>query len=171
MNWEVIGALGEWAGAIVVVITLFFLSRQIAQQSKALDRSNDFASTNSVHNTNALFASFFEKLADNAELASIYHRALNGDELTPVESVRFKALINVFFAFLEDIHIQIGFKVGFDEFIEYERDELFAHALPYWNRLLSTKYGEEWWQDEAPYLYSNEFYTAICEARAKHGSV
>ena len=29
MNWEVIGALGEWAGALVVAVTLIFLVRQI----------------------------------------------------------------------------------------------------------------------------------------------
>ena len=29
MNWEVIGALGEWAGALVVAVTLIFLARQI----------------------------------------------------------------------------------------------------------------------------------------------
>lgn len=29
MNWEIVGALGEWAGAMVVAITLIFLARQI----------------------------------------------------------------------------------------------------------------------------------------------
>ena len=31
MNWEVIGATGEWAGAIAVVITLAYLAKQIKQ--------------------------------------------------------------------------------------------------------------------------------------------
>ena len=35
MNWEAVGALGEILGAIVVVGTLLYLSRQIAQQSVA----------------------------------------------------------------------------------------------------------------------------------------
>ena len=29
MNWEMIGATGEWAGALAVVVTLFYLARQI----------------------------------------------------------------------------------------------------------------------------------------------
>ena len=29
MNWEMIGATGEWAGAFAVVVTLFYLARQI----------------------------------------------------------------------------------------------------------------------------------------------
>lgn len=35
MDWEVLGALGEWAGAIAVVATLFYLAKQI-RQSNAL---------------------------------------------------------------------------------------------------------------------------------------
>ncbi len=33
MNWEIIGSTGEWAGAIAVVVTLFYLARQIRQQN------------------------------------------------------------------------------------------------------------------------------------------
>ena len=33
MNWEAIGAIGEIAGAIAVVLTLFYLSRQIRHNS------------------------------------------------------------------------------------------------------------------------------------------
>ena len=38
MNWEIIGATGDWAGAFMVVITLFYLARQIRLNSKQLDR-------------------------------------------------------------------------------------------------------------------------------------
>ena len=34
MNWDAIGAFGEWAGAIVVIITLVYLARQIKQNSE-----------------------------------------------------------------------------------------------------------------------------------------
>ena len=38
MNWEIIGATGDWAGAFMVVITLFYLARQIRLNAKQLDR-------------------------------------------------------------------------------------------------------------------------------------
>ena len=38
MNWEIIGATGDWAGAFMVVITLFYLARQIKLNAKQLDR-------------------------------------------------------------------------------------------------------------------------------------
>ena len=38
MNWEIIGATGDWAGAFMVVVTLFYLARQIKLNAKQLDR-------------------------------------------------------------------------------------------------------------------------------------
>jgi hypothetical protein len=34
MNWDAVGAIGEWAGAIVVVATLFYLATQVKQSQK-----------------------------------------------------------------------------------------------------------------------------------------
>ena len=34
MNWEIVGATGEWAGAAVVVATLFYLAKQVALSNK-----------------------------------------------------------------------------------------------------------------------------------------
>ena len=34
MNWEFIGATGEWGGALAVMATLFYLGRQIHQQNR-----------------------------------------------------------------------------------------------------------------------------------------
>ena len=39
MNWEAVGAIGEVSGAGAVVVTLFYLARQIRQNSDSLDRS------------------------------------------------------------------------------------------------------------------------------------
>jgi hypothetical protein len=39
MSWDAIGAMGEWAGAIVVVATLFYLAKQI-RQSNQMSRSS-----------------------------------------------------------------------------------------------------------------------------------
>jgi len=38
VNWEIIGATGDWAGAFMVVVTLFYLARQIKLNAKQLDR-------------------------------------------------------------------------------------------------------------------------------------
>ena len=39
MNWDIVASTGEWAGAIAVVATLFYLARQI-KQTNDISRSN-----------------------------------------------------------------------------------------------------------------------------------
>ena len=39
MNWDAIGAMGEWAGAIGVIATLVYLAGQLKQNTKALHAS------------------------------------------------------------------------------------------------------------------------------------
>ena len=41
MNWEMIGATGEWAGALAVVITLVYLSSQIRQAKEATRQATE----------------------------------------------------------------------------------------------------------------------------------
>jgi len=41
MNWEMIGATGEWAGALAVVITLVYLSSQIRQAKDATRQATE----------------------------------------------------------------------------------------------------------------------------------
>lgn len=39
MNWEIVGSTGEWAGALAVVVTLFYLARQ-TKQTNAISKSS-----------------------------------------------------------------------------------------------------------------------------------
>ena len=43
MNWEALGAISELLGAIGVVVTLLYLSRQINRNSKQLEGSSTIA--------------------------------------------------------------------------------------------------------------------------------
>ena len=45
MNWDAIGAIGELAGALAVVLTLFYLARQI-KTSSDVSKAELFERTN-----------------------------------------------------------------------------------------------------------------------------
>ncbi|MCH7822420.1 MAG: hypothetical protein IIA07_10405 [Proteobacteria bacterium] len=165
MNWEAIAAIGEIAGAIAVVATLFYLALQIRQNSFSLDRANEYAQAESVHHINALYVQVFSALSENAELASIYQRALDGAELDATESIRFAAFVNTFMAWLEDLHSQQGHELGF---ATESIDSLLETTGPYVRRLLETKAGSSWWYREAIHLYSSEFITAINAVMKSH---
>ena len=76
MNWDALGAMGETFGAIAVVVTFFYLAKQIRQNSASLDRANDYAQAASVNDANSMYIQVFAPLAQNAELAHTYIRSL-----------------------------------------------------------------------------------------------
>jgi hypothetical protein len=154
MNWDAIGALGEIGGAIAVVATLFYLSRQISQNSKSLDRANDFAQASSVHDINSLYIQVFSSLAHDSELAGIYKKALDGEELDGVEAIRYSSFVNSYLAWLEDMYVQQGQKLGF---ATENLSSLYDTSRPYVRKIMLHSSSRDWWESEGVHLYSTEF--------------
>ena len=99
MNWEIVSATGEWAGAIAVVLTLFYLAKQIKQQ-------NEIARYNAYE---ALFQGFNQNnqlIGGDPQVAELVAKGLSSpDDLTEVEIVQFNAIIRTYFN-----HMQRAFK-------------------------------------------------------------
>ena len=89
MNWEIIGAVGELAGTVAVVVSLIYLGRQIglaAQQNQAAARYS-FLSTYSQLNMT---------IAQNEQSASILRRGMDGETLNPDEHMQFTVQVGSF---------------------------------------------------------------------------
>jgi hypothetical protein len=87
MNWEAIGAIGEVAGAIGVIVTLIYLSVQLRQNSRLLR-----ASSSSVINANVTSSSSL--MVQDPEVARIYWQGLaDRDALSESDRQRFDPLI------------------------------------------------------------------------------
>lgn len=90
MNWDAIGAIGEIAGAIGVIVTLLYLAIQLRQNTKA---SNAIAVQNSMENS----ARFSELISKDPELARTFYSGLSHpEELNAEELRRFVSILNVF---------------------------------------------------------------------------
>lgn len=159
MNWEATGAIGEILGAVAVIGTIFYLARQIRLNSAALDRANAYASASSVHDSNSLYVSIWQSVANDPELASIYFRAINGLPLDEVESVRFAMLVRSYFTWAEDLFFQQEADLGFA--IEGGTDLFFETVGPYMRKLLSNKAARDWWNTDAKHHFTPNFYKAI----------
>lgn len=90
MNWEAIGAIGEIAGAVGVIVTLLYLSVQIRQNTKESRLTAiQAASENS--------AQFTELLATHPDLGELFWKGLqHPDDLSPEDLRRFMMVLNVF---------------------------------------------------------------------------
>jgi hypothetical protein len=162
MNWEIVGSTGEWVGAFAVVVTLFYVAKQIRQNSASLDRANDYAHASSVHSLNSLYVQVFAPLSQNPELAGIYKKALEGSELNQIEAVQFGAFVNTFLGWLEDVYFQQRHELGFvSENLDTE-----SSTAPYVRSLLNTEAGLNWWNNEGAHLFTSEFIETVESMRS-----
>ncbi len=87
MNWDAIGAVGEWAGAISVFATLLYLAKQVQSQNKT-------ARYSAWQSLQSEFIRFNEKFVENPDVYWAFVKGLeNPDELTENESALFQATI------------------------------------------------------------------------------
>ena len=133
MNWDAIGAIGELAGALGVIVTLAYLARQMRVNTIALQNET------TRDGMQAVIDSYSTVIAD-AEVASIYLRGMEDfNALTEVEQIRFHyvccqrlhaASINLSFEQLG------GFKNG---------TELGASIKPWIARMMQHEGFRQWW--------------------------
>jgi hypothetical protein len=99
MNWEAIGAVGEVAGAVGVIITLAYLAVQIRNSSRATESQ--------VH---ASLASEMERLlvalSQNDPLVEVVTLAQRGEKLTEVQAIKLLSWFNGFLRVCESHIVQ-----------------------------------------------------------------
>ena len=90
MNWEAVGAIGEIAGALAVIITLVYLSAQVRQNTKASRLA-------AIQAANENSSRFSELIATDPELSELVWRGMREpDSLDEAETRRCVAAWNVF---------------------------------------------------------------------------
>lgn len=164
MSWDALGAAGEITGAIAVIATLFFLSKQIRINARELERANEYQSAISVMSNNTLYVQIWQPLMENADLAEIYLKATRGERLNDVEELRYCVYINTFFALAEAAFNQSASGIGFQELTKEKADAVGLLA-PYLNKILNTESGNRWFEEEAPSLFTREFLQVVASFR------
>ena len=164
MSIQDVGSIGELIAAIATVLTLVYLAIQVRHNSRALDRSNEFAQANSIHHLTILFNELNWRLASDAELADIYTRALKGAQLSPTDTTRFTAFVNTYVATIENLVGQQSLDLGYSDLDSMSALDVLA---PIVRELLETEAGARWWREAAPHLYIDEFRAQVDEAIAR----
>lgn len=100
MNWEVVGAVSEFVGAVVVVVTLIYVARQIHQVNAQSQASARYSFIEAYGQMNT-------SIASSKEVASLFRRGFKGLDLDEDEHYQFFALIGQFintWSTLYDLH-------------------------------------------------------------------
>ena len=91
MDWNAIGAVGETLGAVAVIVTLLYLSKQIRQNSRAVQVA-------ALRDTTAQWNHWSELLATSPDLSDIVARGNQSYKSLPTaDALRYGAFIQTFF--------------------------------------------------------------------------
>jgi hypothetical protein len=130
MNWDVVGAAGEWAGALAVVVTLFYLAKQIRENAQQVRMSSNVSI---VHLVNEAFDPIYNN-EKNVRVWALGQRSpseLDADE---------EMLFSLFMARLVNV-LLVSFSQYRHNVLDTEDFDRYVGVL---KSLLSTPGGQHW---------------------------
>jgi len=86
VNWDAIGALAELAGAIGVILTLFYVAHEIRESNKSSRR----AAVQEVLNLNR---DVMMQITSSVQASDLWIRAISDQELTPEETNHYHIIL------------------------------------------------------------------------------
>ena len=98
MTWEAAGAMGEIAGALAVVMSLFYLAVQLRNQNRESRAA-------AMHDIWSEFRESLSLLGDS-QFSAVYAKSLNEQELTDAEQLQLLVTIQVIHRVWEEAFMQ-----------------------------------------------------------------
>jgi hypothetical protein len=125
---QILGNLGEFVSAVVIVATLIYLAMQIRQNSEQLaaqSRYNNYKGRSDLTLVVAL----------NDELLEIWFKSINDDQLSPTEQMRFNFFTRSVFTFWEyEFHEYEAGRLNNEEFNPAGKRRVFERNTEIWDR-------------------------------------
>jgi hypothetical protein len=131
-----LGNIGEFVGAIGVVISLAYLAVQIRQNTRQLSQNTDSARLAAIEAANREFNAVRDQVVRDPEVADLYLRGLRDyGSLEPRDRLRFGLLLQNFFFTAQTLFQHYEFR-GFGGFRTSSLDTVLRHrgACEWWNR-------------------------------------
>jgi len=142
MNWDAIGAVGEVLGAVAVLFTLFYLARQIRQNTEEIRSANYHGVTDSFNELNL-------KVAGDPDLARVFRLGNEAyEELSEDEKYQYGFFMHSCFRIMDVINFQSQRGTGDKTLWEFEKKTI--------DTLLAGPGARKWWRAR-PYNFSEEF--------------
>jgi len=153
MNWEAIGAIGDFVGGLAVVLTLIYIAFQVRQSSKQIDQHSRALAASTFYAAGEGFNKWFALVIQDEAVASLWQRGTAGEALDSTDKLRFNTLANMLFTTLENNfhHLQLG---------SHSRNTLELAKL-HWERFLTSPGGSAWWKRQGRTTFTPEFVEAV----------
>jgi hypothetical protein len=149
MSIQDFGAIGDLIAAIGVVVSLFYLARQIRQSTKQIDENTKASRAAAVNTSLQLISDNRIAIYSDEGTASIWHRGLDDPySLDAVEKLRFRVIFsNVMDALFNTYSLTKATNFS---------PETWAAQVATVRRILKTK-GGEWFWSKYQHEYRQDF--------------
>ena len=145
MNLEALGNVGEFIGALAVILSILYLARQVKQSSLLARAESQRALLNSAH--------LWHPFATTPGLTHDFREGLNRySELDPDTQARFNHLIWPFIN-----HVEAVFRMYRQGLMEYDSYERYMVGVI---GIINTPGGGEWWEHVGG-MFGPEFVEAL----------
>lgn len=141
MDWTIqdFGAVGEFVGALGVIVTLVFLTHQIRQNTLQLKQNSLTAKAAAVNASNIALRETRRSLFESEDTAEIFRRGTeNPVELSEVQLLRYRLIMQNVSEVMLDIYTQT-FVTGFSP------ETWTTQGVTLVQRVLSTEGGRWFW--------------------------
>jgi hypothetical protein len=146
MNWDAITAGAEVLSALAVLITLFYLARQIGQNTEEIRSAN-------YHSVTDSFNELSITVAANPELAKVVRLGNEAyEKLSEDQKTQYSFTMHAVFRIMDVIKFQSQRGTNDLTLWEYEKNTI--------DTLLSEPGARKWWR-ERPFNLSQDFVTYV----------
>ena len=146
MNWDAITGSAEVLGAMAVLVTLFYLARQIRQNTEEIRSANYHGVTDSFNALNLA-------MVENTDVARVFRRGNESyEELSDDEKIQYGFILHSAFLILDVIKFQSQRGTGDTTLWNFEKNTLAS--------MLAAPGCRKWWIDR-PFSFSEDFVSYV----------
>ena len=88
-----LGAIGEFVGAIAVVLTLIYLTIQVRQSREAMEENSRLARTSAMEHQSDVVSRWRGRLINDADVATLWQKAVDGEVVDEITAIRIQNLL------------------------------------------------------------------------------
>ena len=131
MNWDAFGALAEGLGALVIIVSILYLSRQIRESTR-------YASAEAERHIQESFIAIHDSLSSDREAFLAFRKALAGfDDLSDAEKAHAHIRFNIFIN-----HLEMVLRMKDKSLVDAEIADTYGNVVV---GVMSTPGGQEYW--------------------------
>lgn len=137
-----LGAIGDFVGAIGVLVTLAYLAYQIRQTNQLLAQSKDAQTAAMVQANMGLWQNLYSKVLESADAARVFTNLREGRDVNPDDRGRMEAMLVIWVLALENLTFQSSLNPFVDN-VEAVLDHIYRQNVLMFMRSGSAQL---WWK-------------------------